>query len=131
MTIGTLRLCTAARSGVIGRPWCVFVCVMQDWQEAKARQDQQLESIEAGLGHLKEIGGAMNEELQRHDVLLNEVDDKMDKVTKELQTNNMRLKGLVTKVRGGVGGWAGGPLASQGLCVRVHAKQASSSRLLW
>jgi hypothetical protein len=72
----------------------------QEWEETKARQDQQLENIETGLGHLKEIGGAMNEELQRHDILLNEVDEKMDKVTKELQTNNMRLKGLVTKVGG-------------------------------
>ncbi|KAL4450041.1 hypothetical protein ABPG77_010710 [Micractinium sp. CCAP 211/92] len=71
----------------------------QEWSEAKARQDQQLESIETGLGHLKEIGAAMNDELQRHDILINEVDDKMDKVTKELQTNNMRLKGLVTKMR--------------------------------
>lgn len=46
---------------------------MQEWDEAKARQDQQLESIETGLGHLKEIGAAMNDELQRHDILINEV----------------------------------------------------------
>ncbi len=45
----------------------------QEWAEAKSRQDQQLESIETGLGQLKEIGAAMNEELQRHDVLINEV----------------------------------------------------------
>ncbi|EFN54788.1 hypothetical protein CHLNCDRAFT_134743 [Chlorella variabilis] len=70
-----------------------------EWEETKQRQDQQLEHIETGLGHLKEIGEAMNEELQRHDILINEVDEKMDKVTKELQTNNMRLKGLVTKMR--------------------------------
>ena len=40
----------------------------------------------------------MNEELQRHDILIDEIDTKMDNVTKELQNNNMRLKGLVTKV---------------------------------
>lgn len=45
----------------------------QEWDEARARQDQQLESIETGLGHLKEIGAAMNDELQRHDILINEV----------------------------------------------------------
>ena len=86
----------------------------QEWQETKARQDQQLDNIETGLGTLKEIGGAMNEELQRHDILIQEVDEKMDKVTKELQTNNMRLKGMVTKVRAGAewGGRAGG-------CVRL------------
>lgn len=76
---------------------------VQEWEETKQRQDQQLEHIETGLGHLKEIGEAMNEELQRHDILINEVDEKMDKVTKELQTNNMRLKGLVTKVGRGAG----------------------------
>jgi len=76
---------------------------LQEFEEAKVRQDQQLESIETGLGHLKEIGAAMNEELQRHDILINEVDEKMDKVTKELQTNNMRLKGMVTKVGASAG----------------------------
>lgn len=35
-----------------------------EWEQAKSRQDLQLESIEAGLGTLKEIGAAMNEELQ-------------------------------------------------------------------
>ena len=86
----------------------------QEWQETKARQDQQLDNIETGLGTLKEIGSAMNEELQRHDILIQEVDEKMDKVTKELQTNNMRLKGMVTKVRG----WRGcGP----GLLLRCVA----------
>lgn len=72
------------------------------------RQDAQLDNIETGLGQLKEIGAAMNEELQRHDILINEVDEKMDKVTKELQTNNMRLKGLVMKVRGGWMRWMTG-----------------------
>lgn len=71
----------------------------QEFTDAKQRQDQQLDGIETGLGHLKEIGAAMNEELQRHDILITEIDDKMDKVTKELSTNNMRLKGLVTKMR--------------------------------
>lgn len=47
--------------------------LLQEWAAAKSRQDQQLESIETGLGQLKEIGAAMNEELQRHDVLINEV----------------------------------------------------------
>ena len=55
-----------------------FACISvprlpQEWSEAKARQDQQLEGIETGLGHLKEIGAAMNEELQRHDILITEV----------------------------------------------------------
>lgn len=72
-----------------------------EWEVAKQQQDPQLDNIEAGLGTLKEIGAAMNEELQRHDVLIDEADDKMDAVTKELANNNLRLKGLVLKVRKG------------------------------
>lgn len=76
----------------------------------------------------------MNEELQRHDILINEVDEKMDKVTKELQTNNMRLKGLVTKVRargwacraaGGCHGWGGCVAGLQRLPAARLARLAS------
>lgn len=35
-----------------------------EWDEARQRQDVQLDNIETGLGTLKEIGLAMNEELQ-------------------------------------------------------------------
>ena len=41
----------------------------------------------------------MGDELERHDVVIDEVGAKMDTVTKELQNNNMKLKGLVTQVR--------------------------------
>lgn len=88
---------------------------LQEWEESKARQDQQLENIETGLGQLKEIGAAMGDELARHDVLINEVDEKMDKVTKELQTNNIRLKGMVTKVRQGMGRGSWGGFGQRGL----------------
>ncbi len=66
---------------------------------AKGRQDLALDNIERGLSTLKELGTAMGEELERHDVMIDEVGTKMDTVTKELQTNNMKLKGLVTQVR--------------------------------
>jgi len=66
---------------------------------AKERQDLALDNIERGLSTLKELGTAMGEELERHDVMIDEVGTKMEAVTKELQTNNMKLKGLVTQVR--------------------------------
>lgn len=49
-----------------------------------------------------DIGGAMGETLKQHDVLIDAIDEKMDSVTKDLTTNNMKLKGMVTKVRGSV-----------------------------
>ena len=66
---------------------------------AKDRQDLALDNIERGISTLKEIGAAMGDELERHDVVIDEVGDKMDTVTKELQNNNMKLAGLVTQVR--------------------------------
>jgi len=72
---------------------------VRDASMARDRQDLALDNIERGLSTLKELGAAMGEELERHDVVIDEVETKMDAVTKELQTNNMKLKGLVTKVR--------------------------------
>ena len=66
---------------------------------AKERQDLALDNIERGVSTLKELGAAMGDELERHDVVIDEVGAKMDTVTKELQNNNMKLKGLVTQVR--------------------------------
>ncbi|KAL6780670.1 SYP71 [Auxenochlorella protothecoides x Auxenochlorella symbiontica] len=68
-------------------------------EQAERRQNQALERIENGLGTLKELGTAMGEEIQRHDVIIDEVNAKMDTITSDLKTNNMRLKGLITKVR--------------------------------
>lgn len=66
---------------------------------ARQRQDVALEHIEQGVSTLKELGEAMGEEVERHDRMIDEVGAKMDKVAKDLQTNNMKLKGLVTQVR--------------------------------
>ena len=65
---------------------------------AKERQDLALDNIERGVSTLKELGSAMGEELERHDVLIDEVGVKMDTVTKELQNNNMKLKPTVLTI---------------------------------
>ena len=72
---------------------------VRDATMAMERQDMQLENIERGVDTLKEIGEAMGEEIERHDVVIDEVGAKMDVVTRELQTNNMKLKGVLTQVR--------------------------------
>ncbi len=72
---------------------------VRDATIAKERQDLALDNIERGISTLKELGAAMGDELERHDVVIDEVGAKMDTVTKELQNNNMKLKGLVTQVR--------------------------------
>ncbi len=72
---------------------------VRDANIAKERQDLALDNIERGVSTLKELGAAMGDELERHDTIIDEVGDKMDTVTREIQTNNAKLKGLVTQVR--------------------------------
>jgi SYP7 family syntaxin len=72
---------------------------VRDATMAAGRQEIALDNIERGLSTLKELGGAMGEELERHDVLIDEVGAKMDAVTRELGSNNAKLKGIVTQVR--------------------------------
>jgi SYP7 family syntaxin len=66
---------------------------------AEERQDAQLEGIERGVGTLKEIGLAMGDEVNRHDSVIDEIETKMDVVTREIQSNNMKLKGVLDQVR--------------------------------
>lgn len=73
--------------------------LVDDWQVAKKKQDLHLDNIEKGLSTLKGIGEAMGETLKTQDVLIDTIDTKMDNVTKELKTNNMKLKGLVESMR--------------------------------
>ena len=48
----------------------------QEWGAAKARQDAALSSIEAGLGTLAAIGGAMNDSLGTQAALVDAVEEK-------------------------------------------------------
>eukprot|EP00205_Picochlorum_sp_RCC944_P006609 CAMPEP_0182618920 /NCGR_PEP_ID=MMETSP1330-20130603/45842_1 /TAXON_ID=464278 /ORGANISM="Picochlorum sp., Strain RCC944" /LENGTH=271 /DNA_ID=CAMNT_0024839153 /DNA_START=72 /DNA_END=887 /DNA_ORIENTATION=+ len=66
---------------------------------AQERQDLQLESIERGVNTLKELGMAMGDEVERHDGVIDEIETKMDVVTREIQSNNMKLKVVLTQVR--------------------------------
>lgn len=66
---------------------------------AQERQDLQLESIERGVNTLKELGMAMGDEVNRHDGVIDEIETKMDVVTREIQSNNMKLKVVLTQVR--------------------------------
>ena len=56
-------------------------CILQDWEAAKVRQDKALDNIEKGLGVLKGLGQAMGDNLNQQDVLLTEIDSKVNTVT--------------------------------------------------
>lgn len=71
---------------------------MQEWQISKAKQDRQLESIEKGLGTLGEVAVAMGENLKHQDVLLDAIDEKVQRHRPVLSTTRSclsRILGLV------------------------------------
>lgn len=47
---------------------------MQEFQARKARQDGVLDDIEAGLGNLQNIAKDMGNEMQKQDILVDEID---------------------------------------------------------
>lgn len=85
----------------------------QEWEYAKMRQDAQLDRIEKGVGTLGEMAKGMQEELDKQNPVIDDIDTQLNKVTSQLKSNNAKLKGLVTQVSRGWGGVCG----AQGACM--------------
>ncbi len=71
----------------------------QDWEYAKVRQDAQLERIERGIGTLGDMARGMQEELDKQNPVIDDIDTQLNKVTGQMKNNNAKLAGLVTQVR--------------------------------
>lgn len=71
----------------------------QEWEYAKVRQDAQLERIERGVGTLGDMAKGMQEELDKQNPVIDDIDMQLNKVTSQLKTNNAKLKGLITQMR--------------------------------
>ncbi len=71
---------------------------LQEWEYAKVRQDAQLERIERGIGTLGDMAKGMQEELDKQNPVIDDIDTQLNKVTGQLKTNNAKLKGLITQV---------------------------------
>ncbi len=70
----------------------------REWDHAKRKQDAQLDRIEKGISTLGDMARGMQEELDKQNPVIDDIDLQMDKVTSRLKSNNLRLKGLVTQV---------------------------------
>mmetsp|Transcript_19103 Transcript_19103/g.32789 ORF Transcript_19103/g.32789 Transcript_19103/m.32789 type:complete len:278 (-) Transcript_19103:432-1265(-) len=66
---------------------------------ARRRQDEQLDRIGNGVTRLGEIAKNMQEEVDRQDPIIDDIEHQMDKVTGQLKNNNAKLKGLVEQMR--------------------------------
>jgi hypothetical protein len=67
-----------------------------------------LERIERGVGTLGDMAKGMQEELDKQNPVIDDIDTQLNKVTSQLKTNNAKLKGLVTQVGGFKGPREGG-----------------------
>lgn len=70
-----------------------------EFEEAKARQDEGLDEIAKGLKVLKNLGGEMDEEIKKQTPILDAIDNKLDSTNMELRTANGKLKHVITQMR--------------------------------
>ena len=73
--------------------------MLQDWEQSKKRQDAQLDRIERGVGTLADMAKGMQEELDKQNPVIDDIDTQLNRVTNQLKNNNAKLTGLVTQVR--------------------------------
>lgn len=71
----------------------------KEYEMRKMKQDEGLDIISEGLGTLKDLAHDMHEEMDRQVPLIDEIDTKVDKVTSDIKSNNVRLKENLIKVR--------------------------------
>eukprot|EP00246_Nothoceros_aenigmaticus_P005567 TRINITY_DN17734_c0_g1_i1.p1 TRINITY_DN17734_c0_g1~~TRINITY_DN17734_c0_g1_i1.p1 ORF type:complete len:267 (+),score=71.45 TRINITY_DN17734_c0_g1_i1:168-968(+) len=71
----------------------------QEYEDRRRKQDQNLDVIAEGLATMRNLAGDMNEELDKQNVLLEEIDTKVDKASSDLKSTNARLKQTVTRMR--------------------------------
>ncbi|AEE80206.1 syntaxin of plants 73 [Arabidopsis thaliana] len=67
--------------------------------EMKRIKQARLDYIAEGLDTLKNMAQDINEELDRQEPLMDEIDTKIDKAATDLKSTNVRLKDTVTKLR--------------------------------
>lgn len=70
-----------------------------EWRAARQRQDAVLERLERGVGELGQMARGVQEELDRHNPVLDDVDAQLNRATAALRGNNRRLKGVLEHVR--------------------------------
>lgn len=71
----------------------------KEFEISKLKQDEQLDRIGNGVSRLGEIARNMQEEVDRQNPIIDDIEHQMDKVTGQLKTNNAKLKGLVEQMR--------------------------------
>nr|KAJ0218659.1 hypothetical protein LSAT_V11C300156510 [Lactuca sativa] len=69
-----------------------------EYEMRKIKQDEGLNVISEGLDTLKNLAHEMNEELDKQVPLMDEIEDKVDKVTSDIRNTNMKLRQTLLKL---------------------------------
>lgn len=77
----------------------------KEWDVAKKAQDKRLERIEAGVVELGDMARNIGEELDRQNPVIDDIETQMDKVTRNLKTNNAKLKGVLITILLAIGAY--------------------------
>jgi uncharacterized coiled-coil DUF342 family protein len=70
-------------------------------RQQDAQIDEKLQRIGEGVNVLKEIAVEMGKEIETQNVMISELDHKVDKAQAQLDNLNKRLKNILTKMRKG------------------------------
>lgn len=71
----------------------------KEYEMTRLKQDETLERIGNGVSRLGEVARNMQEEVDRQNPIIEDIEQQMDKVTGQLKDNNAKLKGLVEQMR--------------------------------
>ena len=74
---------------------------MQEWEEEKKRQDQDLEEIGGVVNELIEQSKLASENIDRTNKKVKQVTKKTVQTTKKVNQQNKKLKDLIKKLRSG------------------------------
>ena len=58
-------------------------------------QDQELDNLEGGIKRIKALGGVMRDELAEQAVILESLEDDVDKAESNMQTMQKKLRGMI------------------------------------
>lgn len=72
---------------------------MEQHQKLLNEQDSQLDELHGGISRIKALGGVIRDELAEQSVILESLEDEVDKTDSNMQSMQKRLQGLVEQTK--------------------------------
>jgi SYP5 family syntaxin len=89
----------SAQAGLPAGRWCRSSFQMREQQELLKDQDETLDTLHGGVQRIKALGGVMRDELAEQAVILDSLEDDVERTDSNMQSVNKRLKDLVEQTK--------------------------------